>query len=138
MGNWKVWTTLGSVFITGIIVGVVGVGVFMQHHFEGPREKGHFRERVKARMMEDIIDEVEPAPSAIPVIAQIIDEAALKLDTLRQENRPKFKAVFNELKIRISAELTPEQTKRFEELIDKRRKGRFGFLRLPPPPPHLD
>lgn len=135
MGNWKIWTVLGSVFFAGIVVGVVGFGVVLKHHFDGPKDPAQFRMKIKHHILEEIIDEVEPNPEAIPAITEIIDDVTLQLETFRRENHPRIRAIFENGKERISALLTPEQQERFEKFTEKRRKRKFGLFRLPPPPP---
>lgn len=135
MGNWKVWTAFISVFIAGTIVGVVGVGLVMQHQFSRAHSHGEFREMMKNRMLSEIRDEVRPDASAMPEIEKILNDLTRELEAFRKTNQPRIKKIFENGKQRIRQHLTPEQAKRFDAMSEKRRKGNFGFLRFPPPPP---
>lgn len=137
MKNWKIWTAFLSVFITGIIVGVVGVGFVLQHHFGKPRDTARFKAMMKERLLSEIREEVRPDASAIPGISKAIEELIEELGAIRKEAHPRVKAAFEKGKEQMKLHLTPEQSKRLDELSAKRRKGKFGFLRLPPPPPPM-
>jgi len=135
MNKWKIWTAFLTVFATGIIVGVLGVGLVMQHHFKPPRDHAAFLKTMRQRFLEDITEKVQPDLSAIPAIKVALDETIDELDSIRNETHPKIKAVLEKGRERIKAHLTPEQTKRLDQMIQDRRSGKFSFFRLPPRPP---
>ena len=137
MRNWKVWAAFSAVFIAGITVGVVSVGLIIQHHFEKPTDRATFQATMQARLVDDIVDTVQPDESAIPAIREAVAETMEELDRIRTETQPRIRAVFEKARERIITHLTPEQISRFDQMHEDRKIGRFGFLRLPPPPPHL-
>ena len=137
MKRWKIWTAFLSVFAVGVLVGVVGVGVFLKHHFSMPSDPETFRESMKTRIVEKIVDRVEPDAAALPEIEAIVDDVVTDMDAVRSEAFPKIKATLERARTRLEQTLTPEQMERFDEMIEERRQGRFGLLQLPPPPPPM-
>ena len=135
MKNWKVWTAFLTVFATGIIVGVVGVGLVIQQHFERPRDMGKFHTTMRARLVKDIVDTVQPDESAIPAIREAVDETLAELEKVRTDTQPRVKAILEKGRKRIIAHLTPEQAVLRDRMAEERKRGKFGFFRLPPPPP---
>lgn len=137
MKNWKIWTAFLAVFAAGVLAGVVGLGLTLKHQMGRGESPEAFRQKMRAHMMEDIREEVRPAKEALPEIEKAVDQVLEEVWAIRQEARPKLKEVFERGRKRIEAQLTPEQIKRFDALREERRKGDFGFLRLPPPPPPM-
>lgn len=135
MRNWKIWTAFLTVFITGIIVGVVGVGLVLNHHFGNRGDVASFHANMRERMIRDIREDVRPNPDALPAIEAAIDATLQELRAIRREADPRVRAALSNGRDRIRAHLTPEQAERFDRMIEARRNGKFGFLRLPPPPP---
>lgn len=137
MKNWKVWTSFLTVFVAGVLVGVLGVGIALKLHFAPPRDQAQFHNMMRARILGTIKKEVRPDPAAIPAIEAAIDQSMQELETIRKEMHPRIKGAFDKGKERIKAHLTPEQRKRFDAVIKERREGKFDFFRLPPPPPPM-
>ena len=137
MKNWKIWTAFLTVFASGIIVGVVGVGLVIQHHFDQEKDHAEFRETLKHRFMTHFIEEVQPDTKDIPAIKTAMSETMDELEKIRAETGPRFKAILEKGNKKIKSYLTGEQIKRFDEMIDSFKKRRFNFLRLPPPPPPM-
>ena len=137
MKRWKVWSAFASVFVVGVIVGVVGVGMVLKQHFSMPSDPEAFRETMKARIVEKIVDNVEPDAAALPEVEAIVDDTVREMEAIRNEVFPRARLILEEARRRMSETLTPEQMERFDEMIEERRQGRFGLLQLPPPPPPM-
>lgn len=135
MKNWKIWTAFTAVFATGVIVGVVCFALFLQFRLVPSKDHTAFRNRMIAHFLTRFQEEVHPDEKAMPAIRAIMEETANQLDVLRREHGPKFKAVLKASNNRIKGHLTPEQVKRFDEMIRNFRKKRPGLFRLPPPMP---
>lgn len=133
--NWKIWTAFLSIFVAGAFAGAVGVGVYMKFHFGKHRTPEDFRAKMESRLYNDIVKEVRPAESALPEIKAAIGRVLDELHGIHEESRPRIKAAFEKGRKEIESHLTPEEIERFNDLREKRRKGDFGFFRLPPPPP---
>ncbi|CCH48569.1 hypothetical protein [Pseudodesulfovibrio piezophilus] len=136
MQNWKVWTSFLTVFVAGAIVGIIGTGIFLKFHFTPPKDASSFRAMMRHHFLEEITDEVNPDPTAIPAITTIIDESLAELDHARQDMHIRLKGILKKGRDKIMTHLTPEQQERFDRLIRERKAGRKGMLNfLPPPPP---
>ncbi len=137
MKNWKIWTAFLTVFAAGIIAGAVGVGVIMKYHFMPPRNPAEFRQIMRQRLLDDIMENVHPDPAAIPDIKETLHQILNEVEEIRREMHPRIKGIFENGKERIKAHLTPDQAIKFDKMTEEQKKGRFGFLRLPPPPPPI-
>jgi len=137
MKNWKIWTAFLAVFAAGILIGVVSIGLVIQHNFPPKGDHAAFREKMKSRFMTRFIDKVEPDTKDIPAIEAIMTDTISKLEKVRMETDPKVKAILKNGEKRIKLNLTGEQAKRFDEMIENHKKRRFNLLRLPPPPPPI-
>lgn len=137
MKNWKIWTAFLTVFASGIIIGVVGVGLIIQHQFPPGKNPAEFQKAIKHRFMTNFIEEVQPDANDIPAIEAAMDETMNEFDAVRTETGPRFKAILEKGNERIRSHLTEEQVERFDEMIDDFKKRRFNFLRFPPPPPPM-
>ena len=135
MKKWKVWVAFAAMFAAGVVVGVAGLALVLQQQFNHPMDHARFCETVRARLLADIADTVRPDPAAMPGIERTLDQTLDALEAHRAENGPKIQAILNTGKQEILSMLTPEQGVRFEQMMRDRKGPRFGFLRLPPPPP---
>lgn len=138
MRNTKVWTAFIAVFICGIVVGVTGVGLVLKYHFTPPKDPAQFHTRMRARLLDEIKDEVQPDPAAIPYIESALRDLTRELEIIRRETHPRLKEAFRKSKAQIKEHLTVEQTQRFDELVRKQKEGRGRLFRFPPPPPPID
>ncbi|MGL1861356.1 MAG: hypothetical protein OCC46_02405 [Pseudodesulfovibrio sp.] len=137
MKNWKIWGAFLTVFATGVIVGVIGVGLVIQQHYGPPKDRAEFRENMRKHVVEKFLETVRPDAAAIPNIEAILDQMLSELHAIREEMRPRHKAIMEKSKQQVMQHLTPEQAQRFENMLQNRHRGKFGFLRLPPPPPPM-
>lgn len=135
MKNWKVWTAFLAVFAAGIVVGVVGVGLVIQHHFASGKDHATFRKKAKAHFLARFVEQVEPDEEALPAIKAIIDKSSIRMDAIRRETAPRIREVLSESDEEIRKHLTDEQAKRFDKMIDNIRHRRIGLFKFPPPPP---
>lgn len=135
MKKWKIWAAFAAMFAAGVVVGVAGLALVLQQQFGHPMDHARFRETVRARMLADIADTVRPDPAVMPAIERALDQTIDALEAHRAENGPKIRAILDKGKQEILPMLTPEQGARFEQMLRDRKGPRFGFLRLPPPPP---
>lgn len=137
MKSMKVWASFIAVFVSGAVVGVLGLGLVLQHHFAPPKDKANFHLRMRDHALNEIRKEVGPDPAAMPYIKEILTTMTKELDNIRKETHPRIKDVFKRSQIKIKEHLTLDQASRFDEMIRKRREGRGGLFRLPPPPPPM-
>ncbi|BDQ33581.1 hypothetical protein [Pseudodesulfovibrio portus] len=135
MKNRKVWTAFLSVFVAGVIVGAAGLGMTLRFHMKPPRDRQEFHAKVRSHLLEELVEEVRPDKAAIPAIAASLDQTLHELEAIRESVDPKVKATFERGHERIRQQLTPEQIKRFDAMLENMRTGKFGLFRPPPPPP---
>jgi len=137
MKHWKIWTAFIAVFVSGILVGVTGLGLVIQHRLTPPKDTKQFKSMIRERVLKELQEEVRPDVAALPAITRILDETFNKLESIRKETRPRVKGTFMEGVERVKKHLTPEQSQRLDVMVEKRKKRRFSLFRLPPPPPPM-
>ena len=109
------------VFVSGIIVGLVGHDLHMKHMFDRmhhlpPGEKGDF---IVNRMQ----GELGLTEAQVNKIRPIIEEGERKMSELRDTFHPKMKEILDLSMEQVKKELTDEQKKELEK-IHKRMKDK--------------
>jgi Spy/CpxP family protein refolding chaperone len=135
MKHWKVWGAFLAVFAAGAVVGVMGLAFVLQQQFGRPMDHADFRQKMQARLMADLVDTVRPDKAALPAIEKALNQTLDELDAHRAKERPEIEAILENGKKALFEYLTPEQRQRFEKMEKDHKGHKFGFLRLPPPPP---
>lgn len=135
MNNWKIWTAFLVVFLAGAVVGVTGVGMVMKRHFESGKDPKQFHAAIQERVIDRVQRELGLDDRQMVPVKVEIEKTLARLEKLHGETRPKIKAILAEGAERAKQHLTPEQQKKFEEVIMKRGRPKFSIFRLPPPPP---
>lgn len=114
------------VFISGIIVGLVGHDLHMKHMFNRmhhfpPGDNGEF---IVKRMQE----ELRLSNAQLENIRPVIIESEKKILELRNSFHPKMKEIMDSSIERVKKELTEEQRKKLEEIHRRMRdKGPMPF-----------
>lgn len=136
MKNWKIWTALLAVFILGATAGVFGTGMYLKHRFHSHGDPAAFHEKMRQRILNRIMDRIEPAPENRKAVKQAILATINEAEQLRMEVDPKLKEIFKRGQNRVRELLAPDARKRFDLMVEEfdRRRGDRPF---PPPPPPL-
>jgi len=107
----------------GIVLG--GAGIYYYGWSTGHWHRGFNRDRAVARLKNNLhLDDTQ-----VQQVRLIMDDGAQKMHDLQRQVDPQFQALREEARNRIRAILTPDQIKKFDELmkqIDERRR-RLGL-----------
>ncbi|MBN1407709.1 MAG: hypothetical protein JW956_07970 [Calditrichaceae bacterium] len=128
----KSYLMITATLILGIIIGIVGSGMFRNYVFEKRMEK--FRSRLGfIEHMEKII---QPEPSQKDILREKLVSQQQQFTELSMQFRAKMDSLNNEFKKDLDNILTDEQQERLDKSFE-RFKSRYGDKQkhYPPPPP---
>ena len=132
MARMKTWGGLLVVLISGMVIGAVGMGLFVRYQFQFMGSPEQFRTRIRGEILETIAREVKPAPEVMEKIDSILDRTFDQLDAIHRETEERIHTVIMASTTEIDGFLTPEQRERFQALVQKMEEHRGDG---PPPPP---
>lgn len=135
MKNLKVWIAFLAVFTSGVLVGITGLGMYIQSYFTQPQSRVNFETQMHDRLLQEIKDDVRPDAKDIPAISSLLREMIEEMEKIKIETDSRVREITDKNKQSIKEILTPEQVQRFDAMLRKERRGRGGLLKLPPPPP---
>ncbi|HLI34288.1 MAG TPA: hypothetical protein VKW70_04520 [Terriglobia bacterium] len=107
-------------FIIGIILG--GAGVYYYAWSTGHWRRNWSEEKAIHRLTRDL----NLTPQQAQQLRPIMDDSIKKWNSLQEQVRPQFEALHTETDNRIRQILTPDQTRRFDELLRARRQAAKG------------
>lgn len=114
MKNVKVWLALALVFFAGFAGGIVTTRAIARRVLRAalahPERVQHYIERDLDRKLK--LDTRQQAE-----VHRVVVQAREQLSDLRQEFQPRVSLILSEARREISAVLTPEQQKRFEDYL---------------------
>jgi hypothetical protein len=132
MKKWKIFTGIFLIFAIGVLSGVLGTGLFIKHRIVEFRGGAPFmRDRFLMRRLTSELD----------LTAQQQEKVGAILAGMRTRNKDFFqtrraemaKIINNELSA-VKKELTGEQQKKLDQLMEKFRRHRHRFHDKPPSP----
>lgn len=140
MNKWKLGLGLLALLCSGIVIGVVGTGAYINYamHHLGRGEDGP---PLKAIILRNVDERMHLVPETREKIAQELDVTVRQLRDLEEEVRPRFHETVQGLAKRSAEFLTPEENAQLAQLLDDLRNRRQekikgpGWLLPPPPPP---
>ncbi|XPV75601.1 MAG: hypothetical protein ACNI27_13275 [Desulfovibrio sp.] len=137
MKNWKVWAAFLAVFAAGALAGVLGSGLYMQSKFSHKMKPQEFRKEMRERFMARLIDEVNPDKEKYPAIKESIRISVEEMGAFRAKMQPQIRDIFQRGEERVKAHLTPEEIVKFDKMLEKLHRRKFGLFKFPPPPPRM-
>jgi Spy/CpxP family protein refolding chaperone len=119
-----------ALFIAGIAVGALGTHLYYDHHFAGP---GGGPQMLGHRFfMHRLHRQLALTPEQSRQVDRILDRTHQEAAGIREEMRPRVKALMDRAHHDIEAILTPEQREKFQRLLDDSRLRGYPFLLGPP------
>jgi len=131
MKNWRSILLLLLVFMSGLVVGVVGTRIAVRHFVQRAMTNP---DRVQGFVERDLAWKLRLDESQRVQLHEILSTSRGQLRELRQQIQPQMTLVFSNANSQITAMLTPEQQARYE-----RFKASNYLLARPPrplPPPN--
>ena len=125
MTSQRVYIYFALTFLLGILAGAAGTFFFGRQM--GPPGGPARRERILRRMTR----ELDLNEKQVQQVRAIMEETRGKVEGLRKQHRPHYDAIRAESRDQIRQVLTPEQARKFDELVRKFEKRRRKLR-----PPH--
>jgi Spy/CpxP family protein refolding chaperone len=119
----KITITLIAIFVAGALAGGFVVSAFSSRG--RPPSIGNLSERQMSRMA----SKLELTEEQIARIHPIIDEISEEIRSVRHESMAEFARLYKEMEKRVIAELTPEQTEKFNAYQEERRQRAEKMLK---------
>ncbi len=129
MQKWKIWLTLGVIFLSGVVIGALGMGLYLEKKIE--RILSGDTHVLVELAMNRLSHELGLTPNQQQQLAPQLEEAAQKLDELRQQQRPEVEKILGEAVSRMQPHLKPQQQQRLSEIWLKFKAWR-GVERINP------
>lgn len=120
MRNWKLWSGIMLVFLSGIVIGSAATGLYIKHGIEGLLQEGP--PGIKNIAMKKLTDELGLSKSQQAEVGKIVVEAQSRFQKLRAQNQPEIEKILSESVLRMKTVLSPEQQKKLDLLHESLRK----------------
>ena len=136
MGKGKIWIGLFILFISGVLVGMVGSRMYMRHQIS--QALSDKRPVFKNLYMKRLDHKLNLTEEQRKRLEKTTDQTAKKFHALRKTHRKQVDALFEQGIAEMKLHLTPEQAAKLDVIHEKMKKRRHRF-RHPPhqgPGPH--
>jgi len=125
MSRWKILTGLFIIFLSGILIGSAGTGLYVRHVI---RTKVNALVSGDSHVATQLVMErlgrlLALSDAQKKTIQPLIRDAAVKIRALRSRLRPQFEAVFLQTARGIKAHLNKNQQEKLDKLTERIRKG---------------
>ena len=133
MKKWKLVTGLALVFAFGLLVGSFGTGVYIKHRFVPPKRDPS---AVRAFLLKKFSQKLNLTEEQKNEFKRLIDQAGDKLDDHFRKSHSEIAEIVEPGLSQMREILSPDQQKKFDELIERfkrHRKSRHKFGPHAPP-----
>jgi hypothetical protein len=120
MKKWKIWLGVLVVFLSGVVIGVLGTGVVLKHAMHGIVSGDP--QAVERMVMRRLTRQLDLTSEQQPEVARIVRGVQGELAKLHERTRPDIERIMEEGLANLSAALSPEQQKKARVLYDKSRE----------------
>ncbi len=120
MKKWKTWLVITAVFVSGVIIGSAGAGLYMKHRIGGILHEG--TPAVRKEIMKKLTTELNLTVDQQDEIDEIVEDTQLQLQQLHAQYRPQMENIISNGVTTIKTRLTAEQQKKLDALYDTVKK----------------
>lgn len=114
MQKWKIWLTLVVIFLSGVLIGAQGMGLYLGKKIE--RILSGDKHVIVELAMQRLSDELGLTQNQQQQVAPLVEEAVQKFDELRQQQRPEVEKILGQAVSRMQPHLKPLQQQRLAEI----------------------
>ena len=127
MKRWKILAVLLVIFLSGVVVGSLGTGIYVKKRIGmvmrvGP---GHLMHKL---FLKRLTHELDLDVAQQKKIEEILYQTSEELLVLHQQTRPKAHAILDRAVDRTKDYLSPEQVERLDEIVEDMKTRRAGFF----------
>ncbi|MCE5241571.1 MAG: hypothetical protein ABFD98_07305 [Syntrophobacteraceae bacterium] len=117
--KWKLWSGLGSLFLSGILIGALTTGLYARHRVEHSLHQG--ASGVRQMVVKKLVSELKLTEIQKESLEKIVCRTQAELHRLRQSHRPEFEGVVDRSVAEMKKDLTPGQQAKLDVLVEKAR-----------------
>ena len=130
MKKWKLVIGLALVFAFGLLVGSFGTGLYFKHHFIHPKRDPSAMRAFLLKKFSQKLDLTEVQKNEFK---RLIDQVGDKLEDHFRKSHSEIGKIIDQGSSQMRKVLSPDQQKKFDELIEKFEKHRKGRPKVGPP-----
>ena len=130
MKKWKLVTGLALVFILALLVGSFGAGLYMKHHFIHPRKNPSEMSAFLLKRFSQKLDLTEEQKNEFKAI---IDQVGERLEKHFRKTHSEIGEIVEPGFSQMKKVLSPDQQKKFDEVIEKFKRHKDSKNRFGPP-----
>ena len=121
MNMLKVKTIAGilAVFLLGVIIGILGTGIFIRHSFRHFGEDEHSFRKV---FMQRLTRELKLTEAQKPEVEKIVGDTAAEMRKLFQNSLTEFAQLMQRRNAKLKEILTPAQQQKLDEIQEQMQK----------------
>lgn len=119
--KWILWAGLIALFLSGLIIGSVGAGLYIKKSITGVLQGGP--PAVKKMIVKRLDQELDLTDNQKAEIDKIVGEAQSRLLALRLQHQPEIEEIIDGGIDRIKTKLSNEQQLKIDKIHDKLKKN---------------
>jgi hypothetical protein len=127
MKRWKLWLGVVVIFLSGVVVGALGTGMFVKHKI-GMLRKGP-RFVMEKLVLKKFTRELDLDAEQQQKIEQILNQTADELLVLHRQTFPEVRAILGRAVSHMKEHLSLEQQKKLDEIVEKAKSRRGRLFR---------
>jgi len=132
MKKWKLVTGLALVFILGLLVGSFGTGVYIKHRFVPPKRDPS---AMRAFLLKKFSQKLDLTEEQKNEFKRLIDQVGGKLEDHFRKAHSEIAKIVDQGSFQMRKTLSPDQQKKFDEMIEKFERHRKARTKFGPPIP---
>lgn len=121
MKKWRLWAGITLVFLSGLIIGAVGTGLYVKMTIAGVLQGGP--PAVKKVIVKRLDGELALTADQKAEIDKIVSEAQARLLSLRLQHQPEIEEIIESSIGRMKTKLSKEQQEKLDKLHERLRKN---------------
>jgi len=130
MRKWKLLVGVVLVFVLGVLVGSLGTGLYFKHHFVPYKRDPS---AVRAFLLKRFSQELDLTENQKNEFKRLIDQVGDKLEDHFRKTHSEIGKIIDQGSSQMRKTLSPDQQKKFDELIEKFERHRKARTKFGPP-----
>ena len=120
--KWKLWSGLIALFLSGVLIGAAGSGIYLRQQIREIRVGGH--PAVRHFILKRLTSELKLTDEQKVQVGKIVCRAQGELAQFRQEHRREIEEIFSRGVTDMKPYLTVEQQRKLVEIYEKTKHHR--------------
>ena len=128
MKKWKIWAGLTVLFLSGVLIGGLGSGLYIKSKLDEVVGGEKFRPPRPKLIVKRLTREIGLTPKQQGAITGIVEKSTHDLIEVRRETRQKITEILDQSRAQMKEHLSPEQQKKLDEFLEKIRMRKSRLL----------